>query len=459
MSKKLMIIALMAVLTLGASISQATPSRMNTLGQGTGLVYLQDDTNIFTNPATVGAYRNCALLHMGGDAGDMYALGGVTLGLGEMLTLGIIVGRNPAFEEGLIGGIFGAPADLDSPINPAAAGPGLPWQFNNNWANYIGANPVSLAPIAGYDRAMNWMNPIDLMLAAKFGNMSLGVSWYMASGKHTSDFTDDTPSDSSEEMTTRIQALKVGIAADMGNLAPEIWFHYVPFKVSSTWDQNIAPTSSIERELKGRRFNLGTRIFVKLNDNLTIVPSLEWSNATGDVTMDTNPDFLPTALAGIYEDDLAETYRANMINAGVGINWQNDKVLLATSIGMQYAKSVQELEVDGLAGTATGTAKWLALPVVGMGIEYQATKIVVFRGGLSTTTIYGKTTETVEADTALSLDPEDESTISGQNTTAAVGLGLHFGNLVVDVTAGNLLVAGEPSTFSLFSALDAKYKF
>lgn len=455
MSKKLVVVLLAAMLTLGVSIAQATPSRLETLGQGTGLVYVQDDTDIFYNPATLGYYRNVGLLHMGGYSGDMYALGGLSLGLGDMLTVGLIFARNPSYELGALSVMWWANAALD----PAGSLTSPKWLWNDNWAAYPGTYTVDIATsIGGYDAAMEWMNPIDIILAAKLGNMQLGVSWYTASGKHESTYEDDSPADYSETLKSRINALKVGLSADMGNVMPEVWFHWVPFKVSSTWEDDIANTE-INRELKGRRFNLGARAFYKMSDAVTIVPAIEWSNVNGDVSIDTTPDFYPTSVSTIIEEDLSENYKGNRINAGIGLNYAVDKVLVATSIGLQWYSFTRTLEVDGLDGSEEEVRKWLALPVVGLGVEYQATKIVTFRGGISTTTIYARYRNEDSADTAGSLNYEDTSSTTAQNTTASVGVGLNFGNLVIDLTAGNLLVAGEPATFSLFSALDAKYKF
>jgi len=65
MSKKLIAAIIVAVLAFGATMAMATESRIETLGdQG---LYLMDDTNIFTNPATVAYYPNMVIMHMGGN--------------------------------------------------------------------------------------------------------------------------------------------------------------------------------------------------------------------------------------------------------------------------------------------------------------------------------------------------------------------------------------------------------
>ena len=204
MSKKLVLAALVAALVMGASLAQATPSRLDTLGQGTGLVYIQDDTNVFTNPATVAYYRNCLLLHLGGvdehsNGQDYFALGGGTLGLGDMLTLGLIFGRNPTYEEGIIS------VPVNGAIDSYVGVPYGPQHFIDNWGDYLGSQPVDITPVAD-QHAMVWMNPVDILLAAKLGNISLGVSYYIANGKYTYSYNDDTPYDLEEKDKALLQA-------------------------------------------------------------------------------------------------------------------------------------------------------------------------------------------------------------------------------------------------------------
>ena len=163
-------------------------------------------------------------------------------------------------------------------------------------------------------------------------------------------------------------------------------------------------------------------------------------------------------------EDLGENLKGNTINAGVGINYAVEKLLLATSIGVQWSKFVHTLEVDGIDGTTEETLSWVAFPVVGMGIEYQATKLVTFRGGMSTTAFWDKSSGEITADTPGSLDFRRDESITAQSTRASVGVGLNFGNLIIDLTVGGMLVGNEPNPSglgvqNLFSALDAKYKF
>jgi len=464
MTKKLVLAALVAALVMGASLAQATPSRLDTLGQGTGLVYLQDDTNVFTNPAALGYYRNVLLFHLGGvdeksNGQDFFALGGGALALGDMLTLGLIVGRNPTYEEGIIG------VPVNGAIDSYVGVPYGPQHFAYNWADYLGTNIVDLTGIADDNHAMVWMNPIDVLLAAKIGNIQLGVSYYIANGKYTASYNDDTPIDVEEKDKALLQAWKFGLSAEMGSIMPELYFHYAPFRVTSKFTDDVADTE-LTQELKGRRFNLGTRVFIKLNDNLTVVPAFEWANINANMTLDASPNIagIVATIPALTVEDLSENWKGNTINAGLGINYSIEKLLVATSIGVQWSKFTHTLEVDGIDGNTEEIAKWTAFPVVGLGMEYQATKLITFRGGISTTAIWDKSTSELNADTPGSLNSEETESSTVQSTRASVGLGLNFGNMIVDLTVGGMLIGNEPNPSGLgvqniFSALDAKYKF
>jgi hypothetical protein len=457
MSKKFVIVALMAVLAIGASVAQATPSRMDTLGQNTGLVYLQDDTNIFANPADLANYRKMVWLHMGDDSSDLTAYGGLSLGIGEMLTLGIIVGRNPSFEEG--GGIGAVMGDVIG-----GSGGGYPANFLNHWnasalPNYSSAG-TNAASITGVPTgAMVWMNPIDLMLAVKLGNINLGASWYYANGKATNKYTDDFPTDTDEKQTAKLTAWKFGLSTTMGNLTPEVWFHYSPFHLKSVWNDNVADTDAT-RKLDGRNFDIGAHVIYKMSDHLVLVPKIDYNNISASAKIDTNPDFNPTGIAFRTEGDLTEKYTGGMINAGIGINYSIDKLLVATSVGLQWFHFKQELSIDGLDGSVDETTKWIAIPVVGIGLEYQATKVLVLRGGIARSALYTKSTDITQADVLGSLNYKNTNTISAEApVTANLGLGLHFGNLVLDLTAGDMIIQGEAGSNNLFSAADLTYKF
>ena len=146
MSKKLIVAAIVAMLAFGAT-AMATGSRIETLGnQGD---YLEDDTTIFANPATLAYYQNCVLLHMGGSDGDDMAFGGGSYGVSDELTVALIVARDPSLEEGGIGTIIGS--TLDPTVGVDIDGDTVLdiISFTHPWG--LPGDPPNLA--------MDWMNP------------------------------------------------------------------------------------------------------------------------------------------------------------------------------------------------------------------------------------------------------------------------------------------------------------
>ena len=553
MSKKLLVAAMVAVLALGASIAQATPSRLETLGQGGGgLTYLADDTNMFWNPATVNAYPSHVMINLGGfdDNGandDMHATGTVVLGIGP-LNLGLGVGRNPdselqaismmapngeALSTGMGAGADGQPGiagvdddgdtivDNASELGTAGSDDAMTVLFNNNWATGWSGVPMggswSVGPdgqpgvatvdddgdttvddigelgFAGsddvYTPAMGnlpngstqWENPLDIIVGVKAGNINIGLSYYIARGRQVASAVTTTPggvvvADDEYDLKATIQSWKLGLAMEAGSMSPELWFHYDPFTLRSTWTDNLASNFDyeLERMLKGRRINIGTRIPFKANDNLTVVPMFEYSTTSGEATFDESANNVaaltyimgpgPASYTNITVDDLSESYKATQITTGLGINYVKDRILVASSLGLNWMKAVQELEIDGVPGGQTNTMRLFQIPVVTLGIEYEATKILVLRTGISTSTLHSTLRMIEEIDpvndgTNVVNEEENEITETVQSTTASAGVGLHFGDLVVDMTLGGATVSGEDDDDALFTRLDVKYHF
>jgi len=456
MSKKLLVFAVMATLAFGATISMATASRIENLGnQG---LYLADDTNIFTNPATVSYYSKVLFLHMGGYNGgggsntDMWAFGGATTPLPFMegLTLGVAFARNPSFEEGGIGTIR---------TESFLGGAFWPWDF-----------PGGDLPLD--DVAATWHNPFDIILGYKMGDLSIGLSYYLANGriKYTYnedgnfDADSDTYFDEEVEVLSKayLHSLKLGASYKMGNMQPEAWLNWDPYSVVTTtsWDADGQDAIDYETSLKGSKILLGARLFYNLNDNVAVVPAITWEHVTGNIGMDYEDDY--------DEDEYDISMKVNTINAGVSVQYKADKLLVVGSAGLLWSKFQVDLSDDVEDETYSYYSKSFAVPVVAMGLEYQAMKNITLRGGLKTTTVWSSSTYGEEYDNDdYDVSYDEEEMYSTQSTTASLGAALHFGNLVLDVTFGNLFLTGEnggnpaygTAGPNLFSSLDATYVF
>lgn len=453
MSKKLLIAAVVAMIAIGSTMAMATESRLECLGsQG---LYLMDDTNIFGNPATAAHYPKMLRLHMAGidGSGDTHAYGGGTMTIADGLTIGAFVARNPSYEEGGIGWVVSN--TQDSGMVGPLSGP-------------VFTDPYMLGDT---DAFVNWVNPFDIILAYKMGDMAFGISYYLANGKLA--YEDNIPSGDEDDTlnidgTAKLHSLKLGMSMAMGNMQPEAWFHWDPYKVNGTLefdDDASGGDWESEHELSGSKIVLGGRLFYNMNDNLALVPAITWEHVSGEVTVDFDDDLY---IAGdTTEEDLEETYKYNTVTAGMSAQYKADKLFLVASAALKWSKAVAEFSIDtnDYDWTETTTSKTFAVPEVAMGLEYQAAKWACLRGGIHTTTIWASSTLINEEEDDGDDIVDNSLMQTYQSTSANIGAGLTFGNLTIDMTFGNFVLANEDGNSglsggpNLFSHFDAKYVF
>ncbi len=444
MSRKLIVAAVVAMIAFGATFAMATESRKETLGnQG---LYLKDDTTIFANPATMSAYRNMIRLHMGGiddiiesdvateEASyttDMHAYGGGTIGLTDALTLGLFVGRNPSYEMGGISTIRSKAVDL-------SAGEFL--------------DPFAISAFA--DDAVDWMNPFDVIVSYKMGNLAVGLSYYLANGKMEDE---NNLSGVTYEASARLHSLKFSALYKTDKMKPiTMWFHWDPYSIVGKYADS---TNSYETTLSGNKMVLGTKVFYSLSDSVTVVPAVMWQNTSGELEWDEEI---------VLDHPSSVDYKMNTLMTGMSVQYKADKLFLITSLSLKWSKAetTSDADVTDLA-VVESTSKTFSCPVAAIGIEYQAKKWLMLRSGVNTTTVWAsKTSESTETDdTTGALIADSSSLETIQPTTASVGVGLLFGNLTVDATLGNMILAGEDGSSdagngpNLFSHLDVKYMF
>ncbi len=459
MSRKLIAAVIIAVLALGSSMAMATESRVETLGnQG---LYLMDDTNIFTNPATAAYYPNMLRLHMGGsdeagDGQDMHAYGGGTVTVMDMLTVGTFFARNPGDEMGpgmtMIMGDAVNPSKVDHDGDPAT--PAIPGFA----AQDFDGDGVLDDPYQ--NRFLTWENPFEIMGAFQAGPMKVGISYYLANAKiHYED--DEATGAVTEEYNGKsvLHSVKLGASMDMDGMKPEGWLVISPFSINTEdeWEDG----TTIEEELTGNKFELGGRLFFPMSDSVSIVPALRWENASAEVDISNDDN---TTL-----DELSQEYTFNSIETGVSVQYTADKLFIIGSAGILWSAAEQTIENSNTGVDYEGTFEEndFAMPVVGMGLEYMARDWLTLRGGMNTTTIWART-ENVDEEEDDSGTLVDETTLATeQRTSASVGMGLHLGNLTLDATFGNWVLVNEDGGEdgngnagpNLYSSLDAKYVF
>jgi len=450
MSKKLIAAIIVAVLAFGATMAMATESRIETLGdQG---LYLMDDTNIFTNPATVAYYPNMVIMHMGGNDGenqclatdvpggnciqwaqtdaDMYAYGGGTLKVMDMLTVGAFFARNPVNEYGDgLGLVLGDALDAG---NFAAQ------------LEFDGASTVVVGPSAG--EYTDWENPFEIMAAFNAGDIKLGLSYYLANGKiHEENDIADTEYDAK----SLLHSIKLGASMDMDGMKPEGWVQWSPF--------SIKMENGVKDELTGNKIEVGARLFYDMSDSLTIVPAVRWENVSAEVDWDDS------------YGNINHEYKVNTVETGASVQYTADRLLLVSSLGVLWSSAERTLENDDTGYDGSFKESSFAIPVVGMGLEYQVKEWLTMRGGMNTTAVWARTQEETDIDAVTTGSDEDTTELeTEQRTSASLGMGLHLGNLTIDATIGNYVLVGEDGGNpvvnhkagpNLFSALDAKYVF
>lgn len=446
MSKKLILMAALFMLVFGAVNALATASRMETLGdQG---LYLVDDTNVFANPAVLSYYRKCLFLHMGGlEGGDVSAIAAMTFAITDSITLGVLVGGPGALVGITESGIGSIKADAIA---------------SGAFVDFFGVLPGTPTN----DMNTGWMNPLGIILSYKFGDWSLGAEYRFMTGKYND--TDEVANDEYDEVAA-LHDIHLGLSGKMGKMQPEVWVHYAPYWMRSDYTDNDADYSSTEK-LRGNKVMAGGRLFYSLSEELTIVPAVQWEHVTGSVTVDTDPD-LDLLFQGetIHEGDLAQEYTVDSLITGLNVQYSKGApfgILITGALGLQWSKWERDLSVDTTDFSSVETMKTFAAPTAQMGIEYWHNPIVCFRGGMSTTTVWATTTEAIKEEDVNGDDTYDNSLMQTvQQTKASVGVGLHFGNMLIDATFGNLFLAGEDGAKmvgqgpNLFSHLDIKARW
>ena len=480
MKKKLIVAAVVAMIAFGAISAMATDARKETMGnQG---LYLMDITNLFVNPATMAYHRNNVLIHMEGYDGsgdDLKAFAGGTIGIGDALTIGFFAPRHPSYEEGGIGTVkslatnpYYLPVTTFLDVIPYTS---YPLTYLNMY--YDAGTGLWEHPAEDASAMKDWHNPFEIMLSYMVGDsLSLGISYYLANGKMH--FENDKPSvliagvpttfmDDSETMTvkSKLHSLKLGLSYKMDNIVPEAWFNYSPYSMIMNYEYNPSGMDSetIDQSLKGRKFAFGARVFYNMSDNMTIVPAINYEMTNGRVEMDFDPnhDYGPNT----DETDLDTLFKVNTLITGVSLQYKADRLFLVGSAGLKWSKVLAEYTCDtnDIDYQLTTKQKDFAAPILALGIEYQATKLLTLRGGLDTTTMWAASTSLTTMDIDSDTYVDNSMLDTYQKTSASIGMRTTFGNLYIDYVLGNMFLVNEEGNDgdgpNLFSNIDIVYQF
>jgi len=349
----------------------------------------------------------------------------------DALTIGAFFARNPDLE---VPDNSALPEILDDAMSPSSSVAAIRDQ-DGNWTG-------------GSDEFMKPHNPFEVILAYKIGNISLGWSYYLANSKiHNDNDIVDTEYDGKAVY----RSSELGVSADLGNMKAEGWLRGGVFGAKMEMENGRTD------ELTINEGELGGRVFFNMTDSLALVPALRLSGTVGEVEWD--------------ESGWTQEYVNSELELGASAQYTADKLFLIGSAGLLWSKFEKKIEYDpsGYEGTFSENNDEFMVPVVGMGLEYMAKDWLTLRGGMNTTTIWARNEDVTEEEDNNSGDITDTTKLrTKQETTASLGMGLHFGNLTIDATFGNFVLTGEeggnpvtggPTGPNLFSSLDCKYVF
>ncbi|GEM_PF-1259225 len=472
--KHIVVFLLLMIFFVG--VARATESRVETLG-GQGL-YLMDDTNIFSNPALLSNHRNMLRFHLGGVddfvesssvtgkaviTRDLHVYGGGTMAIGRALTVGIFVGRNPSYEMGGISDVGSGIVDLTTGIDLDGDGnDDIPGTFFFPFEVY------------GLRGAVDWENPLDVILSYQVGHMAFGISYYLANGKAGWENEFYAPGVTEEmEVGATLHGIKFGALYRSARMRPiTMWMQWDPYSIVSEYeldDEADIIEKRCKTTLSGRKFVFGARMHYNLSDTLTVVPAIEWENTSGEVELDDVPDTdVVFDVLNFTEEDLGIGFEVNSFITGVSLQYKTDRIFAIGSLCLLWSEAETTVNIADTGYETVSADKIFSAPVAALGIEFHAKKWLMLRGGVNTTTVWA--TETVEynehdVDVEGELVVEDSGLVTVQETTATIGVGLLFGNLTIDTALGNKFLAGEGGASeggigpNLFSHLDVKYVF
>jgi|GEM_PF-3014794 len=430
MVTRIVCFALIAV--SASSISLGSTSRLQGL-----LVrgFIEDDSDMFINPALVSYYQNLLIGELG--TYEIYGTG-KQMGWLPDQSLAVTAGRGV-----LSGGLV-----LNRNISPVDAIA----DYDMRLSGYPFSDPID--PI----------NPIEVMAAYGMNGMAVGARVYLIGGGSTDKGDEPWFNGSREYKRTRRSKLwdfgggvawdlgqgdKVDLYANLGlfSFNAESEDHYV----DTLFDTTYTNINTDESE-GGKYLTFGGRAFYSMTRRMKLVPLVEFTTmgftekAEVDVPFDTT------------YPDIDNSHTSLM--AGVGVNAELSRYsTLVVAASMCYCKDKQERE-DGTDETSTWT-----LPLLQAGLETDLTRWFTLRMGVQKA--HAKVTEksTAEGGFVLKQDWEQTRTyVDSPLDFLSLGFGVRLGKFLIDATfmeeipfTGTYLLSGLSG--NLFGKMTATYYF
>jgi len=461
--KKVLLVAALLLLPATASAGSA---RLAGLGdQG---LYLEDDSNVFTNPALLSFYANRAWFSLGlvPDATTETGVrldphGGAAVRVRDVVTLGAALNRSPE--------LYG----FGSALYPTMRA-------------YLPQGPggVISGPAGPVQTTAPLRFPVDVFVAVgdPYGPFRFGFNIYYAGGtanEHVLDDADQDGLETTSEINRQTHLVNATLGASIGNPAQRArgeawlrvgnmaaWYDEVTQRQTSaaTYEPITDRIVSMDRDLRvggGFRVHLGDGLA-----GLVVTPGLTYDAAFGAYRFDdnrVNPD-------SDAEKSLRQAH-SHDLKAGIGAAFRRDDLLVQGSASL-FARNTTRTdftpEPDAQVLSQT-TSQWdVGVPQVALGAEYRVLPWLTVRGSLSS--IFGLGRSATNVDQRVGSEDVDPSEYYGLESglftepleptgsvTAATGIGIEVKRFGFDaIIGGNFL--GEPGPL-LFSRFDLRFIF
>ncbi|MCO4769326.1 MAG: hypothetical protein KDA24_04795 [Deltaproteobacteria bacterium] len=453
---------LLAALSLLAvpSTASADRARVQSLG-GIDLV-IEDDSNIYFNPAHIGAYSNRAWFSLGvtgsGGAVGFDPMGGGAVQIKRVFNLGVVLNRSP-LQYGFDAALW--------PVLEAY----IPGGFGGVLSGPEGPSETT-APLRF---------PVDLFVG--YGNkdtpVRVGLNVYYAGGANRDYSLDDDNQDGLENTTVeKIQShllnVTVGVAGGRttDRVRPEGW---IRMGLGSAWsdrqsfrEETTGATPTVDRILsldRDLRVGVGGRVHIGDPSSLrgiVVSPSLRYDIAGGAMRFDdnlVNPD-----------SDAEEMIRramAHAIQVGVGVAGRVDdlRVIGAIALNIDNLNVFDQVNGQGPDIEQTRTDNWdFSLPDLSVGAEYHVLPPLVVRAGVRSTLVAGRTIELEQNFEGSEEDPFQLDANQSIRTKPASmgfeangGIGLRVRRFSLDATLGGLFLGQGQASF--LSRVDMSFSF
>jgi hypothetical protein len=450
---------LLVFLIVGMAEAQEKPKAMSgglgrtaALGGGPYNPYIQDYTDVFTNPAYAAWNKDLLFGELGNSFGNQYFAVGqyaaYTLGLGD-LALGIAIGKRegPMFAENAYGtGTFA-------------------------WSDYMIPAINAYAPVTTGEP----MAPVQVFGAFKAGPLTIGGGIYRSWWSFLDDGTGSVGTLQKLEISNNQTGFKGGVLLE---LTPSVLVDgSILFRINSSsadfTDSNPGANPTAQSySASGTEIGVNGRVFLKFSDKTTIVPQVRFATFGYEPELADNTTPAPPTPVNNKPNDYGRTE----FEVGIGINSNFEGGWVTVGVAAQSISLTNDVTTQpGGAGTPLVVTKnkmsWFDLPKINVGAEveflsWMKGRLGYFKRLSSMSTTVEAPSPAQKTETSTSIEPGYIPSLgfTGAQQQVSVGLGLILNRVSIDgyvgervLAAGTWLLSGRAQ--DLFGVLSISVKF